>query len=127
DTVRGDDVQAWQFRKRGDHGRDDPAGLPAKSSPPLRLELRQDLNAPPRSYAVGEQEALLVDPNPDLADEVTLGRVEIVEGAFGAGDSWRGYLFYPVNHRPGQRYPLLVQSIYGAGLRSELTLYGVGT
>jgi hypothetical protein len=148
ESRRGDDVQRAVFRKRGQEwqlqssasrqeervaAQEARVSMP-EASPPLRLELRQDLNTPPRLHAVelkggkptGRDE-LILDPNPGLLDQVALGKVEIVEGKLSGDDTWRGYLFYPVNYQPGRRYPLLIQSFYGATVTSEFTLYGFGS
>jgi dipeptidyl aminopeptidase/acylaminoacyl peptidase len=132
-SSQGDDMQRMVFRKEGPKWRLRSTEKRQQAAPPLRLEVRQDLNTPPRLYAVELEngkttgrEALISDPNPGLLEEVALGKVEIVEGKLTGADTWRGYLFYPINHQPGRRYPLLIQSVYGAPVRSEFTLYGLG-
>jgi dipeptidyl aminopeptidase/acylaminoacyl peptidase len=133
ETRSGDDVQRVNFRKEGAQWRLRSSQSRQTAAPPIRVEIRQDLNTPPRLYAVelengkaSGREALIADPNADLRDEVALGKVEIVEGKLGEQDSWRGYLIYPVNYQQGRRYPLLIQSVYGAPVSSEFTLYGLG-
>jgi dipeptidyl aminopeptidase/acylaminoacyl peptidase len=71
----GDDVQRAIFRKEGAQWRLRTSLAEQKASPPIRVEVRQDLNTPPRIYAVELEngkatgrEALIADPNPDLSD-----------------------------------------------------------
>lgn len=93
----------------------------------VRIELQQDLNTPPVLVAVESRTGhsrRILDPNPDLTTRVALGRVESAEGAIEGGAHWRGLLFYPPDYRPGQRYPLVIQSVYGPPVTNEFTLYG---
>jgi len=96
---------------------------------PLRIEVRESITTPPKVIAVevvSGKERLLVDPNPELLSRYSLGRVERVEGKLESGEQWEGLLFYPLSYRPGHRYPMVIQSQYGA-IGSKFTLYGAGT
>ncbi|HEY6645120.1 prolyl oligopeptidase family serine peptidase [Povalibacter sp.] len=96
---------------------------PDEASEILHIEIRQGLNQPPR--LVGRDrtgEAVLFDPNPQL-NEARLGRVEWIRTKTGDGRAWEGRLYYPLNYRPGQRYPLVVQT-YGFTPREEFSIYG---
>jgi dipeptidyl aminopeptidase/acylaminoacyl peptidase len=101
---------------------------------PLRFEVRQDLNTPPRVFAVEVatgRERLLFDPNPGLTGNFVLGRVTRLEGALPTGEQWEGVLFYPADYPANKRgvrkrYPLVIQSQYGA-VATGFTLYGFGS
>lgn len=101
---------------------------------PLRFEVRQDLNTPPKIVAVDvatRRERLLFDTNPGLTQKFTLGRVARLEGMLPSGDRWEGLLFYPVDYPSAKRgsrrrYPLVIQSQYGA-VATGFTLYGFGS
>lgn len=92
---------------------------------PVRVEVRQDLNTPPALYAVdlddGRSQRVL-EPNPRLHARA-LGRVEWITDPLATGESWEGRLYWPVNYRPGQRYPLVVQT-YAFTPQDEFSLYG---
>jgi len=135
DSRKGDEVQHARFRRNGTEWQKqiDHAEPEDDDSPPVRIEVRQDLDTPPRLHAVelrgpeaSRREEMILDPNPGLLEKVALGRAEIVSGKLDGEDSWKGLLFYPVGYRPEQRYPLLIQSIYGGSIRSQFTLYGLG-
>lgn len=99
----------------------------------ISMQLRQDLNTPPKLFAVDgttKQEKLVIDFNPGFADAVALGRAEKVEGKLASGIPWAGVLLYPPDHDAKKRYPLVIQSVYGARVTDTFTLYGaqfVGT
>jgi hypothetical protein len=95
--------------------------------PPVRVEIRQDLNTPPALYAVETatgHERLIRDLNPQLRDFV-LARVEIVHWSATDGRPWTGLLYYPSGYRPERMFPLVVQT-HGY-LRSEFSLDGAFT
>jgi dipeptidyl aminopeptidase/acylaminoacyl peptidase len=135
DSRKGDDTEHARFRNDGAEWQRQVEGEESRenAAPPVRIEVRQDLDKPPRLYAVelrgpeaSRREEMILDPNPGLLETVALGRSEIVSGKLDGEDSWQGLLFYPVGYRPGQRYPLLIQSIYGGNIQSKFTLYGLG-
>jgi hypothetical protein len=79
---------------------------------PIRIEIRQDLNTPPKIYAVskdGGRSAMLLDPNPSFA-KIELGTVEVIEWRATDGHKVQGELYRPVNFSPGKRYPLVIQT-----------------
>ena len=94
----------------------------------IRLETRQDLNRPPRIFAVDSasgESRLILDPNPHLLYQFKLGRVERLSGTLSNGRQWIGQLIYPAEYEAGQRYPLVIQSLYGHGFGpEEFTLDG---
>ncbi len=120
----------WRYRFERNDGRwelVDRNTVEPDMAVPVRIELRQDLNTPPRLFAVEVatgRERLILDPNPRLTQDFALGRVERIEGALSEGARWEGLLFYPVGYEPGRRYPLVIQSQYGRPLQDEFTLYG---
>lgn len=94
----------------------------------VRMELRQGLDTPPRLFAVHGatgQERMVLDLNPGLAERVSLGRAERVQGTLEGGVGWAGLLFYPPDHTPGRRYPLVIQSVYGTRIDDNFSLYGL--
>jgi hypothetical protein len=95
----------------------------------VRIELRQDLNTPPKIVAVDRATAArrqVIDLNPGLAETYSLGTVERISGKLASGPAWAGLLFYPVGYAKGKTYPLVIQSIYGGGMQlsDAFTLYG---
>jgi hypothetical protein len=95
----------------------------------IALRLRQDINDPPTLVAVdriGGRERQIFDPNPQLRSQLLLGRVERVEWRDQRGRTWLGRLYLPVNHEPGRRHPLVLQT-HGHAPFGEFSLYGVGS
>jgi hypothetical protein len=77
----------------------------------LRTELRQDLNTPPRLFAMeGAASRLILDVNAGLAERFDLGKVELIDWKAADGLNWQGRLYYPAGYRPGTRYPLVIQT-----------------
>lgn len=126
-VVRSGQVERRYFRNVRERWRAAEEPNQGAASPHVRFELRQDLDTPPRLYAVdaGSGEArLIVDPNPDLLTRFELGSVERIEGDTAAGERWAGLLFYPPDYRAERRYSLVIQSVYGSAPSEEFTLYG---
>lgn len=125
------DVREYIFRKTAHGWQQSQAGSEARAkekAPGVRMELREDLRTPPALFAVdirtGETRQVL-DPNPELASKYRLGRVERLEGELEHSIRWEALLFAPTDYVQGRRYPLVIQSSYGAGARSDVfTLYG---
>ena len=100
----------------------------SKSSAAIRIELRQDLNTPPRLFAVETatgRERLVRDLNPRLRTELALGRVEDVTWPDKEGRTWSGLLYYPVHYEKGRRFPLVIQT-HGHAPPTAFSLYGTG-
>jgi hypothetical protein len=94
----------------------------AESIPRIRLEIRQDLNHPPQIFAIDlgtGGSRLILDSNPDLLHQFKLGRVERLSGTLANGRQWIGQIIYPADYEAGQRYPLVIQSLYGHGFGPE--------
>jgi dipeptidyl aminopeptidase/acylaminoacyl peptidase len=91
-------------------------------SPAISVEVRQSLNEPPKVFAVDArsgQSRLIVDPNPHLLEDFKLGRTERLSGTLPTGQSWIAQLIYPADYQVGIRYPLLIQTLYGAEFGTE--------
>ena len=78
----------------------------------LTLSVHQDLNQPP--VLVGhlpklKQVSIIWDPNPQLA-AIALGKASLYEWHDQRGNSRKGILVLPTDYRPGQRYPLVIQT-----------------
>jgi hypothetical protein len=90
--------------------------------PRIYLETRQSLNRPPQIFAVDSasgQSRLVLDPNPHLLEQFKLGRVERMSGTLSNGKQWIAQLIYPADYTSGNRYPLVIQSLYGHVFRQE--------
>ncbi len=99
------------------------------SSSPVTVMVRQDANSPPALYAVDRRdgrERLILDPNPRLRTEFTLGKVRFIQWSDKEGRAWEGRLFLPVGYKEGRRYPLVIQT-HQWGRKQDFTLYGQGS
>lgn len=68
---------------------------------------------------------MILDPNPHLREQYSLGRVETIRWQTKGGGAWRGLLYYPVDYQQGKSYPLVIQT-HGVQSESEFNLYGWG-
>lgn len=78
----------------------------------VEVTLEEDLNTPPKIFvrtSAEQPQRLLFDLNPQLA-EFRLGKVEAVTWKASDGHEVRGGLYLPPDYRPGQRYPLVIQT-----------------
>jgi hypothetical protein len=130
----GADARVQRFGRHDDHWDADstePAGPPgppdtvqsppAKTSP-VRIETRENLNTPPRVLAVdsaSRSAKLVMDLDPQLLNTFKLGRVERISGTSPNGLKWLGQLIYPADYVPGEKYPLVIQSLYGKAWDDE--------
>jgi len=99
-----------------------PSSTSNSATPRIRLETQQDLNHPPRIFAVESttgESRLILDPNPHLLEQFKLGRVERLSGFLPNGHQWVGQLIYPADYQTSRRYPLIIQSTYGVGFGPE--------
>ncbi|WP_294060665.1 prolyl oligopeptidase family serine peptidase [Sphingomonas sp.] len=95
--------------------------------PAIAIEIRQDLNVPPKLWAHDArtgQSRMLLDPNDDLGGRLQLGRAERIEGKLQEDQRWDGVLYYPTGYVAGRRYPLILQSVYYRSLGNTFSLYG---
>jgi hypothetical protein len=123
----GRDPKIAQFRRTQGRWVIDPTPVQAAAPPPpVHVQVRQTLNDPPKVWAVSSGGArLLLDPNPHLQEAFKLGRVERRSGVTPDGHTWIAQLIYPADYTLGQRYPLVIQSIYGMPWgHEEFTLDG---
>jgi len=124
--VLGADPQSHRFIREHDTWRaaqitESPVGAPAHASP-IRIDIRQTLNLPPRIFAVDVRtgdERLIFDTNPQLLERFKLGRVERLSGRLANQRRWIGQLIYPADYHSSKRYPLVIQSLYGHGFGPE--------
>src|SRR3546814_582264 len=121
--------QRLEFRKRAR----DWVFLGADSTPhaqaAVTVAVHQNANTPPALYAVDNRtglEQMILDLNPRLRTDFSLGRVEFVHWKDQEGGTWEGRLFYPVGYRQNRRYPLVIQT-HVWGRREDFTLYGRGS
>jgi dipeptidyl aminopeptidase/acylaminoacyl peptidase len=113
DTPSGKDNQPIQavFRKQPGEGWK-PFRNDMVSGGGLEIALDQDLNSPPRLYAVeskSNRKSLLCDLNPQF-EELRFGRVEEISWSLPTGRRVTGGLYYPVDYVPGKKYPLVIQT-----------------
>jgi dipeptidyl aminopeptidase/acylaminoacyl peptidase len=96
----------------------------------IHVEVRENLNTPPRLFAVNEDdrsERLLLDPNPELTSKFKLGRVEYLQGSLTTGEHWSALLTLPANYQEGKKYPLVMEYMSTGGptlAADKFTLYG---
>lgn len=94
---------------------------------PLRIEVKQSLNSPPRLVALdkfGSSEKTLLDPNPELLSKFQLGMVQHRAGVLSTGERWTALLTRPSRERSGERYPLVIQGQASTIRNDRFTLYG---
>ena len=93
----------------------------------VRIIERQDCNTPPLIVGIEQQsgqEQVILEPDPKLREEFTLGHVEKVHWAASDGKPWTGMLYYPVGYRKGKRFPFVIQT-HGY-IPNEFSLSGGG-
>jgi hypothetical protein len=118
----GADTRVDRFIREDDHWRVAAAGPSSSVGSRIRLETRQSLNSPPQVFAfdpASGQSRLVIDPNPHLLEQFKLGHVERMNGTLSNGKKWIAQLIYPADYSPGTRYPLVIQSDYGAVFGKE--------
>ena len=86
-------------------------GNPDEAGPDgLRMTIKQAFNEAPRLVGTrGESARVVWDPNPQLAG-LELGDATLYQWKDQAGRHWKGALYEPVGYKPGQRYPLVIQT-----------------
>ena len=76
----------------------------------LEVSVKQGLNDPPVLVATNKQISRVIwDPNPQLKN-IELGQASVYTWKDKEGREWKGGLYKPVNYKPGQRYPLVIQT-----------------
>jgi len=118
--LNGSDSRTDRFERHGDHwlaaSSTESAIESSDKRPSIRVETEQDLNRPPKIFAIDSitgDRRLILDTNPHLQERFKLGRVERLSGTLPTGHRWLGQLIYPADYKPGQKYPLVIQSMYG--------------
>ena len=96
----------------------------SESGPRVELKIQSDLNTPPvlvgTDTVTGETRKLF-DPNPELIENLELGRVQSVEWTAQDGRGYEGRLFLPVDYEPGTKYPFVIQNY---AVQDTFSLYG---
>lgn len=98
------------FRKKGENWVKLTAPISTQTRPKIIVE--ENLNTPPRVYAVDSrknEKVLLFDPNRQF-DELEFAKVEQIQWKGSDGHDATGGLYYPLNFVPGRRYPLVIQT-----------------
>lgn len=110
-TGSGEFVEQVQFSRASGAWGVAELGREVPAEPVIEVDIRQDLNQPPRVFARrrGRQKQLF-DPNPQ-AEKVQLAHVERISWTDPATNiRWRGGLVLPRNYARGARYPVVVQT-----------------
>jgi len=111
------------FKKEGGQwARIDPAIANAGTGSEPEIRQVQDMNTPPRLFAVNPKtgaESLLLDLNPKFRD-LTFGHVEKITWKGTDGVETRGGLYLPPDFLPGRKYPLVIQTHGWNAMRFEI-------
>ena len=76
----------------------------------LEVTVKQGFNEPPLLVATDKQTSRVIwDPNPQLKN-IELGQASVYTWKDKEGREWKGGLYKPSNYKPGQRYPLVIQT-----------------
>ena len=76
----------------------------------LQVSVKQGLNDPPVLVAANKQTSRVIfDPNPQLKN-IELGQASVYTWKDKEGREWKGGLYKPLNYKPGERYPLVIQT-----------------
>lgn len=90
-------------------------GVPALGNGNLEVTVKQGINDPPLLVASdGERSKTIWDPNPQLKNLV-LSQARVYSWKDKDGHQVEGGLYPPVNYKPGQRFPLIIQTHGFAG------------
>jgi hypothetical protein len=96
----------------------------------IDLRIEEGINRPPTLVATDRRSGgrrVIYDPNPQLRDRFSLGRVAMIDWRDREGRVWVGRLYYPVGWQAGRRYPLVIQTAGYANSKpdQQFSLYGI--
>ena len=102
-----------------------PAG--SATTEHITVELKQDANTPPALFATDvrshkTQKLMEIEPR---WHAVRLGRVEMITWRDPQQREWHGRIYFPLDYRKGQRYPLVLQT-HGFAPADEFSVLGNG-
>jgi dipeptidyl aminopeptidase/acylaminoacyl peptidase len=93
----------WQLISHAD-------GIPAYGHGHLEVAIKQTFTEPPLLVASrGSKSRVIWDPNPQLKD-IEFPELSVFTWKDNKGREFKGGLFKPANYKPGQRYPLVIQT-----------------
>jgi len=98
------------FKRRGQSWQKASQKLPESSRPEIVLE--QDMNTPPKIFAVDpgtNRKVMILDLNPQFVN-LKFAKVEELSWKSTDGRENKGGLYYPVDYIPGHKYPLVIQT-----------------
>jgi len=85
-------------------------GMHSKGPHGLDISVKQNFDQPPLLVVIDKEKSKIIwDPNPQLKD-MELAHESVYIWKDKEGRDWKGGLFKPSNFRPGQRYPLVIQT-----------------
>lgn len=112
DSLNGKATPKAYFRKSG--GTWSKGSAPAQAAtPPLPdIVLEEDVNTPPRMFAIDPptgRRSLLMNLNPQF-ENLVFAKVEAVNWKNSFGEQIKGGLYWPVDYVAGRKYPLIIQT-----------------
>jgi len=86
------------------------AGDPEAKHGSFEISVKQGLNEAPQLVVMDKQKSLVIwNPNPQLKN-FELGEASVYIWKDKKGHDRRGGLYKPINYKPGERYPLVIQT-----------------
>lgn len=113
ELVEGDNLKVLPtlvFRRTAGRWLDESEARTLSTNPTVVVV--QSLNDWPKLVLIDpatHQEKLISDPNPQFQHR-RFGRVQNIRWVGKLSESWVGALVYPTDYKPGQRYPLVIQT-----------------
>ena len=109
-NTSGEPMPKILFKRQGQSWLKATEKLPESSRPEIVLE--QDMNTPPKIFAVDpstNRKVMILDLNPQFVN-LQFGKVEEVSWKSTDDRENKGGLYYPVDYTPGRKYPLVIQT-----------------